>query len=127
MGDHRTGPYALRTPDQAKEELTLPVFGVLLGTAIPVFPGRSLARPSRKVGIFPASKASPCGKPKYTWPAPVWVDPGQWENAVVPVLLDPKWDVNLPVNVFLREQGKFVDLLGEALRLSFVEAGYGPA
>ena len=117
------------TPKQAKEMLALPVYAVLRGQAVPIFPGTSLAGPSGLVGIFkkPGFSCSilPAGK---TMRLPVWVNDRQWERAVVPVLQDPQWqNTNLLfTGLAVNNLNVVVDAIGTALALSFNAAGYGP-
>jgi hypothetical protein len=52
----------------------------------------------------------------------------QWQTAVVPVLLDPRFDPDKPVikEMVDRNPREYANLLGQALAVSFHEAGYGP-
>lgn len=130
MGDSRNGSYALRTPEEARRDLTIPVYAILLGRAVPIFTWTSLAGPSRKVGIFPTPGGSSGGKFGVAQTFPIWVDPDQWENAVRPVLEDPRFKPNTPINQYklrmIPRQG-YIQELGIALELSFRQAGYGPS
>jgi hypothetical protein len=59
---------------------------------------------------------------------PVWVNDKQWETAVVPVLLDPRWsDTNLLFQMTASNNlSLVVQSIGNALAVSFHVAGYGP-
>jgi len=117
------------TPKQAKTVLAAPVYAILSGRAVPIFPGTNLASSSGLVGIF--------RKPGNHWRAisgrvaagyPVWVNGRQWNRAVVPVLTDPRWSTANPVfaQTASTNLNHVIDLIGEALAQSFHEAGYGP-
>lgn len=110
------------TPSEAKSILAIPVYGILTGRAVPVFPGSSVANPSGIVGIYrtPGQGAplDPVGG------FPVWVNGQQWERAVVPVLLDSRW--RSLRSLLLSSVTENVRLIGETLALSFHQAGYGP-
>lgn len=117
------------TPAEAKKKLALPVYAVLAGQAVPIFPGTSLAAPSGLVGIFQkpgySCRVLPGGK---GMTLPVWVNDRQWERAVVPVLTDPRWSGSSTINQFLISTNftLLVEAIGDALAQSFHEAGYGP-
>lgn len=127
MGDSRSGLGANLTPLEAKENLAIPVVYILLGKALPIFPGTSRASQSRLVRIQPKIRQDQYLS-GFVAGFPVIVNWRQWQLGVVPVLKDPRWDVSQPINrVFLQtDLAKFVDLVGEALKLSFHEAGFGP-
>ena len=74
------------TPAQAKKTLALPIYAVLRGQAVPIFPGTSLAAPSGLVGIFRKPGFSCRILAGKTMVLPVWLNDRQWERAVVPVL-----------------------------------------
>lgn len=117
------------TPAQAKKLLALPVYAVLSEQAVPIFPGTSLAAPSGLVGIFrlPGTHCRhlPTGM---TLVLPVWINDRQWERAIVPVLRDPRWNSSNLIfqAVQTNNLNVLVGMIGEALALSFHEAGYGP-
>ena len=117
------------TPAQAKKILALPVYAVLQGQAVPIFPGTSLASQSGLVGVFrtpgKSCKSLAAGK---TMVLPVWLNDKQWETAVVPVLQDPRWQSsNLTFQAIASGNlTLLVGAIGDALALSFHEAGYGP-
>jgi len=125
-GYHRTGRAPLRTPLEAKKELALPVYALLLGRASTVYPGTSLAGPSRVVGIFKNPGSG--GDISLVGVLPVWVDGVQWQQGVLPVLKDPRWSPQRLVWLkFLgTDPWRPVGYIGTALEESFVQAGYGP-
>lgn len=97
---------------------------ILSGVAQPVFPLGDRGTPSPTVMIV-AVRASD----RLRAPLPYPVDHRQWRTAVVPVLSDERWAVNLPLNVALLMNGglsSLVDQVGKALVESFVSAGWGP-
>jgi hypothetical protein len=117
------------TPKQAKDLLAVPVYALLNGSAVPIFPGTSLSGPSGLVGIFRkpgyGCRGLPTGK---ATAFPCWVNGTQWERAVVPVLADPQW---LSTNLLFQQLASnnlsyLVNAIGEALAQSFHDAGYGP-
>lgn len=120
------GNTRLLTPDEAKAVLAIPCLRILVGDAQPVFPTRNRGNWSPLVCIFPI-RLSTSG-PVTTYP--VVVDGRQWERAVVPVLLDPQWQVsNSVIRTALTggQQQWLLDAFGNAIRASFQAAGYGPA
>lgn len=129
MGDSRNGSYALRTPEEARRDLTIPLYAILLGRAVPIFTGTSLAGPSRKVGIFPTPGGPKGGRSGVAQVFPVWVDPDQWERCVRPVLEDPRFVPTSPINQYklrMTPRQGYLRELGIAVETSFREAGYGP-
>lgn len=117
------------TPAQARKILALPVYALLRGNAVPIFPGTSLAAQSGLVGIFRTPGNSCRTLPNgVTMVLPVWVNDKQWETAVVPVLLDPRWsDTNLLFQTMASNNlNLVVQSIGNALAVSFHDAGYGP-
>lgn len=117
------------TPKQARDLLAVPVYALLNGAAVPIFPGTSLSGPSGLVGIFrkPGYSGRSFASGKAT-SFPCWVNGTQWERAVVPVLEDPQW---LATNLLFQQISShnlnyLVDAIGEALAQSFHAAGYGP-
>ena len=116
------------TPKQARDILAIPVYALLSGQATSIFPGSSISAPSGLVGIFRkpgGSRSYPGGK---TAVFPCWVNGPQWERAVVPVLIDPRWaSSNLLFQQLASNNLSYlVNLIGEALAQSFHDAGYGP-
>lgn len=117
------------TPKQARDVLAIPVYAVLTGQATPIFPTTNLASWSGLVGIFRkpgfSCRVLPGGKTAFF---PTWVNGRQWERAVVPVLLDPRWNASNPLfqQVSITNLDELVRLIGEALAQSFHDAGYGP-
>jgi len=117
------------TPTQAKKLLALPVYAVLRGQAVPIFPGTSLAAPSGLVGIFMKPGSSCRGLPGGRGIVlPVWLNDRQWERAVLPVLQDPRWSNSNPTFVQTASVNfpSVVDMIGNELAASFHAAGYGP-
>lgn len=133
MSDKRRAAQGYRggnlTPAQARSTLAVPVYAILQGQAMPVFPGTSLAAPSGLVGIFKTPGGSCRILPKGEIAGfPVWLNDRQWERAVVPVLLDPRFqssNVNFQVTASTN-LSSVIGMIGEALAVSFHEAGYGP-
>ena len=115
------------TPAEAKVKLALPVLALLRGDAVPVFPGTSLAGPSGKVGIFRKPGSNCRGLPSQkVLTLPVWLNDRQWERAVLPVLQSSQWNSAGFQSLFNLNGAEAVRQLGEALALSFHQAGYGP-
>ena len=123
----RLGPSALLTPDQAALQLSGPVFYLLAGFAQPVFPQSSTSAPSPFV-LIRRVRGAPGGlmiAPRF----PVSVDGKQWRVAVIPVLEDPRFQIDAPMvqaNLIAGGERTLLNEIGEALRQSFVAAGYGP-
>ena len=117
------------TPKQAKVVLAAPVYAILSGNAVPIFPGTNLASPSGLVGIFRKPGNHTRWALGHTAAGyPVWVNGRQWERAVVPVLVDPRWRASNPViaQTAAVNAHQIVNLIGDALAQSFHDAGYGP-
>ena len=116
------------TPAQAKKFLAMPVYAVLRGQAVPIFPGTSLAAPSGLVGIFLKPGGSCRILVGRATSFPVWLNDRQWERAVVPVLEDPRWSTNNPIFVQTASinVNSIIDMIGDELAASFHAAGYGP-
>jgi hypothetical protein len=127
MGDHREGGGANWTPAQAQKLLALPVMYVFLRMAIPIFPGTSRAAASRLVQIRPTVRHDQF-LPGLKCGFPTTFNCVQWETAVVPVLKDPRFETSKPIirEMIDRNPREYAALIGEALALSFHEAGYGP-
>ena len=102
---------------------------MLVGDAVPIFPGTSLAACSALVGIFvkPGGNCRLLGKGA-TAVFPVWINDKQYQTAVVPVLTSAQFDASSPVFQALNanNQSYLLNAIGEALAISFNEAGYGP-
>lgn len=123
MGTSRMGLGANLTPSEAREKLAVPVLHVLLGLATPLFEQTGVTRPSGLVSIRPTGPgAHQTGYPEF--PGVETLNAKQWQKAVVPVLVDPRWDVTTPINRS-RQPAELVRLLGLALEGSFQAAGYG--
>ena len=117
------------TPEEAKRKLAIPVYAMLVGDAVPIFPGTSLAAPSALVGIFikPGKKCRGLSKGA-TAIFPVWINDKQYETAVVPVLVDSQDNAQSAVFQALSSSNLsyLIEALGNALAQSFHDAGYGP-
>ena len=118
------------TPAEAQKKLAVPVYAMLAGDAVPIFPGTSLAACSSLVGIFvkpgPKCRILSTGQLAVF---PVWINAKQYNTAVVPVLTDPRFDPNQPVFQsfsLYNNTHLLVQAIGEALAQSFHDAGYGP-
>ena len=117
------------TPQQARDLLALPVYAILRGDAVPIFPGTSLASASGLVGIFrkpgTTCRTLPVGRGLVL---PMWLNDKQWETAVVPVLVDPRFQGQNPAFATTATYNLtyLVQTVGNALAVSFHEAGYGP-
>ena len=121
----RSGPTQPLTPDEAAEQLAVPVFHILTGLAVPVFPGSTRSSPSSVVKIQ-ANSLPVKGLIRRQYP--VSISMGQWVNAVVPVLEDDRWKVQSTMFRRALTDGRYqqqLHLIGEALRKAFVDAGYG--
>lgn len=127
MPDRRRGRGANWTPTQARELLAIPVMYVLLRMAGPTFSGSSRASVSRLVEIRPFVRTDQL-LPGLACGFPTSVNWEQWESAVVPVLLDPKFDPCTPLirEMLNRNPREYANVLGEALGVQFHKAGYGP-
>lgn len=130
LAQRREGRGQNLTPTQARDLLAVPILYCLLGLAVPIFRNTNRAGWSALVDIRPT-----VGVPEYlrtvTVPGfPVTVNGRQWERAVRPVLEDPRWDPRKPREGFLLllrgSAPQLAFVIGEALALSFHEAGYGP-
>jgi hypothetical protein len=127
MGDNREGGGANWTPAEAQKSLALPVMYIFLRKAIPIFPGTSRASVSRLVQIRPTVRHDEF-LPGLKCGFPTTVNWKQWGTAVVPVLKDPRFETSKPIirDMIERNPREYAALIGEALALSFHEAGYGP-
>lgn len=118
------------SPSEAKEVLTIPCLLLLGGVAKLVFPTSTRSTPSVGVWIVRTSPQDVSGRSaSLTGSLPVVVDWRQWKTAVVPVLEDESWRLTAPVlagMLMVGEAPSLVNLFGEALRASFVAAGWGP-
>jgi len=85
---HRTGRGALRTPEEIRRDLTLPVYYILLGRAQPVFSNSSTPAPSYVVTIV---RVRPDRDERNEVKFPVFVNYRQWNDIIVPILQDPRW------------------------------------
>ena len=108
------------TPDEAKGILTIPLLGVLAGDNQVVFPTRNRGNWSDVVLIIPIRR----NPGSYAFP--IYVEGRQWEAAVVPVLQDLQWQSQVVKQSGVLQPQWLQQLFGEALKISFQEAGYGP-
>jgi hypothetical protein len=104
-GIYRSGLGSLLTPNQLAQNFALPVYRIITGSAKVVFPNSNVSNPSSYVLI----QSSGNNKSNFGWAAnlPLTLNWIQWENVIVPVLLDPR--VTSWVGV-LRANGKPVYL-----------------
>ncbi len=135
MGSRRLGAGANLTPDQAKKKLAIPCTLVLLGAARVDFGLTTVAKPARTVHIRRNSKTQgvlesvPLVGTGLQFQV-VAVNEKQWDTAVRSVLENSQFNLGSPLNQHLLNTGNVasvVEVIGEALRLSFIDAGYGPA
>ena len=114
------------SPAEAEAQLRGPCALILAGVAQPVFSVGFRGAPSPVVFVVGVRPPGP-NMPQV--PLPVSVEGGQWQAAVVPVLQDDRWSLSHPLARSLVGGGwdEFVRLVGAALRVSFVNAGYGPS
>ena len=104
-GIYRSGLGSLLTPEQLAQNFAFPVYRIVTGSAQVVFPKANVSNPSLYVLI----QSSGSSKSNLAWAAnfPLTLNWIQWENVIVPVLLDPR--VSGWVGV-LRRNGKPVYL-----------------
>ena len=104
-GIYRSGLGSLLTPEQLAQNFAFPVYRIVTGSAQVVFPKANVSNPSLYVLI----QSSGSSKSNLAWAAnfPLTLNWIQWENVIVPVLLDPR--VSSWVGV-LRRNGKPVYL-----------------
>lgn len=123
---YRRGPGAWLSAEQAREQLALPCFYIIMGLAQPVFPESSSPAPSRAVYIV--RNKPQAYSPNHLTTIMMTVPLEQWRTAVLPVIQRDEWDIRIPMMEHaLRTERLNGELryLGEALYRSFVEAGYG--
>ena len=104
-GIYRSGLGSLLTPEQLAQNFAFPVYRIVTGSAQVTFPTANVSNPSTYVLI----QSSGSSKSNLAWVAnlPLTLNWIQWENVIVPVLLDPR--VSGWVGV-LRQNGKPVYL-----------------
>jgi len=123
----RLGPARFYSSTEAQELLAGPLFYILAGHAEVQFPSSSRAAPAPFVRIIRTSQLFGL---RYLPRFPVTVQWKQWKDAVVPVLSDPRWDIQNPLNKRALSDGNVDDLIhqiGQAVQQSFQAAGYGSA
>lgn len=117
------------TPQQAGDQLAVPCLLILAGFAQATFPTRDRGTPSPMVVVI-RTRAGETGLPLAASVLPFPVEWRQWRTGVIPVLEDETWRTTNPVTAatLRSSQGcaRLVDLMGRALRDSFVSAGWGP-
>lgn len=98
---------------------------VLAGLAEPVFPLSNRGNQSPFVLVIRTKIGDPYG---LGFALPVSVLARQWQDAVVPVLQDPRWDLDNPLIAawLARSPDEVLSLLRGALEQAFVAAGWGP-
>lgn len=89
-GFFRSGPGALLTPDQLATNFSLPVYRIVTGSAQVTFPNQDRGKQSSFVLL--TGKNSSVDNNNINWLAnfPLTLNWFQWENVIVPVLLDPR-------------------------------------
>lgn len=135
MGSRRYGAGANLTPNQAKERLAIPCLLLLLDAALLDFRTSTITSPARTVYIRSSTKTAGVADSILQLGVGltmmnVAVNDKQWDTAVRPVLEDPRFNPRTPLNQHRIDVGlvsQLVDEIGEALRLSFISAGYGPS
>jgi len=116
------------TPQQAKEQLTLPLYAIITGQSHAEFRGGSLSSPGYMVAIVSNSGGclrSPDGRGLGT---SIRVNCKQWETAVFPVLESPQFAPGSSSATFVASHNwtYYLTALGNAIAQSFSDAGYGP-
>lgn len=122
----RLGPASILSPAQARDLLAAPVLFLLMGKAEAHFPDSSTAAPSGFVHV--TRKGNSFGV-LYLPRFPITVHWKQWNEAVVPVIQDPRFNIKSPLNRRAIADGnlrELIDRIGLALEQSFEAAGYGP-
>lgn len=121
----------LLTPIEAEQQLAIPCVLILAKVAQPVFPIGNRGAPSLSVLIQRVKDYDVGDLPLTASMLPMMVDWRQWRTAVVPVLEDEVWKTTNPITTgLLRAHGgadRLVDLMGRALKDSFISAGWGPS
>jgi hypothetical protein len=110
------------TPAEAQRSLAAPVWAVLTGRAQAQYPNSSYASCSGLVYLV-ATGIGCANGPLPVPGLPVCLNWKQYDSAVVPVLLDERWQA--PVFQLL-DPRQAIPMLGEVLAQSFHDAGYGP-
>lgn len=127
MGERREGRGSYLTPLEASRILPGLLLWVLLGLAVPVYQETSRSNRGALVEIRPSGRASQYSGIDLPYVSPLTIHADQWERAIMPVLLDERWDPRMPLNdVRLRSQpSEYLRLLGLALGESFHQNGFG--
>lgn len=120
----RIGRGKLITTAEAETVLSIPVFYILHGRAKPVFPFTDVSSPSGFVLIIRTGDIPR----RHISHFPTTVHWKQWQEAVVPVLQDDRWEARTPLFSRALQDGNIdhlLNLLTGAIRVSFDNAGYG--
>jgi hypothetical protein len=147
MSHHRRGFGQIQSATELSKLLAIPLFYILVEKAQAIFPDTATPTPSGFVVVKPTTSGL---DPNHISKFPVYVNWRQWNEIIVPMLLDPKfqaWIGHYGLGTGLTEDGypstlpstqggpglfscnaslraEFVRLLGEEVRLRAVEAGY---
>jgi len=116
------------TPQQAKKELTLPLYALITGQVHAEFIGSNLASPGRVVRLVPNSGRCAISPDGRAFGLGIRVNCKQWQTAVVPVLQSQQFTPGSPSAVFTggNNWNYYLEALGNAIAQSFSDAGYGP-
>lgn len=116
------------TPQQAKEQLTLPLYAVISGQAHAEFFGSNLASPGRMVAIRPNAGRCAISPDGRAFGLGIRINCKQWLTAVVPVLQSQQFTPGSPSASFVAPNNwtYYLEALGNAIAQSFSDAGYGP-
>jgi hypothetical protein len=85
---HRTGRGRIRSPEELRRDLTLPVFYILISQAQASFPHSSTSGPSQYVAVVQVGNGI---DPNHDVRFPVFVNWRQWNEIIVPILQDSRW------------------------------------
>ena len=116
------------TPQQAKKQLTLPLYAVITGQAHAEFRESNLASPGSMVAIVPNNGSCASLPGGRAFGTAIRVNGRQWRLAVLPVLQSQQFTPGSP-SAGLVGPGNwsyYLEALGTAIAQSFSDAGYGP-
>lgn len=111
------------------KELATACFYILAGQADPVFPGSTVAAPSRNVLVVRSASGGDLIRAGDKSLFDLEVDWVYWQEAVVPVLNDPRFNLTNPINqdrARLENGSLFIRDIEFALVESFREQGFLP-
>jgi len=116
------------TPQQAKKQLTLPLYAMITGQAHAEFQGSNLASPGRMVAIVPNNGNCASLPGARGFGSSIRVNGRQWQRAVLPVLQSQQYTPGTPTIAAVSSANwtYFLTTLGDAIAQSFSDAGYGP-